>query len=165
MHLGNPPGDGNDWNTPTDYLVRLKGTSSGPWPAATDALQRLLSGPTSHNLIATPGVKAASAGYCDIVTRKRKDGSIVRTAQAYEFYRDVRDIASELSRRLIRIFLRAEDGRRPVYGGQEVFQSDPHWRDYLQFHEYFHGDNGAGLGASHQTGWTALVAKLIQQSG
>jgi hypothetical protein len=131
----------------------------------TDALQPLLSGPTSHNLIATPGVKAASAGYCDIVTRKRKDGSIVRTAQAYEFYLDVRDIASELSHRLIRIFLRAEDGRRPVYGGQEVFQSDPHWRDYLQFHEYFHGDNGAGLGASHQTGWTALVAKLIQQSG
>jgi len=74
-------------------------------------------------------------------------------------------IASELSRRLIRIFLRDENGRRPVYGGQEVFQSDPDWRDYLQFHECFHGDNGAGLGASHQTGWTALVAKLIQQSG
>ncbi len=75
------------------------------------------------------------------------------------------EIASELSRRLIRIFLQDSHGRRPVYGGQEVFQSDPHWRDYLQFHEYFHGETGAGLGASHQTGWTALVAKLIQQSG
>jgi hypothetical protein len=75
------------------------------------------------------------------------------------------EISQELSRRLTRIFLRAEDGRRPVYGGLEKFQSDPHWRDYVLFHEYFHGDNGAGLGASHQTGWTALVAKLIQQSG
>ena len=52
------------------------------------------------------------------------------------------------------IFLRDEDGRRPVFGGLEVFQTDPHWRELLQFHEYFHGDNGAGLGASHQTGWT-----------
>jgi hypothetical protein len=80
-------------------------------------------------------------------------------------YLSLNGIASELSRRLIRIFLRDDNGQRPVFGGQEVFQSDPDWRDYLQFHEYFHGDNGAGLGASHQTGWTALVAKLIQQSG
>jgi len=80
-------------------------------------------------------------------------------------YLSLSEIASELSRRLIHIFLRDDDGQRPVYGGQEIFQSDPEWRDYLQFHEYFHGDTGAGIGASHQTGWTALVAKLIQQSG
>ncbi|MBI3456596.1 MAG: glucosidase [Candidatus Rokubacteria bacterium] len=75
------------------------------------------------------------------------------------------DVAAELSRRLTRIFLREPDGRRPVYGGTEKFQTDPHWRDLILFYEYFHGDNGAGIGASHQTGWTALVAKLLQQSG
>ncbi len=75
------------------------------------------------------------------------------------------EVAAELSRRLTRIFLRGPDGRRPVYGGAEKFQEDPHWRDLILFHEYFHGDNGAGVGASHQTGWTGLVAKLIQQSG
>ncbi len=74
-------------------------------------------------------------------------------------------IADNLSQRLIRLFLRDEGGRRPVFGGQPIFQHDPHWRDYLLFYEYFHGDNGAGLGASHQTGWTGLVAKLIQQQG
>ena len=75
------------------------------------------------------------------------------------------DAAAEISRRLVRIFLRSPDGRRPVYGGLEKFQGDPDWRDLIYFHEYFHGDNGAGIGASHQTGWTALVAKLIEQSG
>jgi hypothetical protein len=75
------------------------------------------------------------------------------------------EVAAELSRRLTRIFLRGEDGRRPVYGGTERFQTDPHWRDLVLFGEYFNGDDGAGLGASHQTGWTALVAKLLQQSG
>jgi hypothetical protein len=75
------------------------------------------------------------------------------------------DVAGELSRRLTRIFLRDESGRRPVFGGSETFQTDPHWRDYVLFYEYFHGDRGAGIGASHQTGWTGLVAKLIQQSG
>jgi len=74
-------------------------------------------------------------------------------------------VAGEISRRLTRIFLRDEDGRRPVYGGAEKFQRDPHWRDLILFYEYFHGDNGAGIGASHQTGWTGLVAKLLQQSG
>jgi len=73
--------------------------------------------------------------------------------------------AAEISRRLTRIFLRSADGKRPVFGGLKKFQSDPHWRDCIYFHEFFHGDNGAGLGASHQTGWTALVAKLIEQSG
>ncbi len=75
------------------------------------------------------------------------------------------EVAADLSRRLSSIFLRGEDGRRPVFGGQETFQHDPHWQDLILFHEYFHGDNGAGIGASHQTGWTALVAKLLQQSG
>ena len=75
------------------------------------------------------------------------------------------DIAGEISQRLTRIFERDENGRRPVFGGTEKFQSDPHWRDLIPFYEYFHGDNGAGIGASHQTGWTALVAKLIQQYG
>ena len=74
-------------------------------------------------------------------------------------------IAAELSRRLSRLFLRDGNGRRPVFGGAEKFQNDPHFRDHLLFYEYFHGDNGAGIGASHQTGWTALVAKLLQQSG
>jgi len=74
-------------------------------------------------------------------------------------------VATELSRRLARIFLRGPDGRRPVFGNVETFQRDPHWRDLVPFHEYFHGDDGSGVGASHQTGWTALVAKLLQQSG
>jgi len=75
------------------------------------------------------------------------------------------EVAAELSRRLTRIFLRDEHGRRPVHGENALFRKDPHWRDLVLFYEYFHGDNGAGLGASHQTGWTALVAKLLQQSG
>jgi Mannosylglycerate hydrolase MGH1-like glycoside hydrolase domain/Glycosyl hydrolase family 63 C-terminal domain len=75
------------------------------------------------------------------------------------------DVAAEVSRRLTRIFLRDADGRRPVHGGSEKFQGDPHWRDLVLFYEYFHGDNGSGIGASHQTGWTGLVAKLLQQSG
>jgi hypothetical protein len=73
------------------------------------------------------------------------------------------EVATELQRRLISIFLRDGDGRRAVFGSYERLQTDPQWRDYLLFHEYFHGDTGQGLGASHQTGWTALVAKLIEQ--
>src|ERR687887_108095 len=68
------------------------------------------------------------------------------------------EVAAELSRRLSRIFLRDERGRRPVFGGIEKFQTDPRWRDLILFHEYFHGDDGAGIGASHQTGWTGLAA-------
>ena len=75
------------------------------------------------------------------------------------------EVAAELSRRLSRLFLRDATGRRPVFGGARKFQEDAHFRDHLLFYEYFHGDNGAGIGASHQTGWTALVAKLLQQSG
>jgi hypothetical protein len=73
-------------------------------------------------------------------------------------------VAQEITRRLVSIFLRDADGRRPVYGGTTIFQEDPHWRDLILFYEYFHGDNGAGLGASHQTGWTGVVARLIQLS-
>jgi hypothetical protein len=75
------------------------------------------------------------------------------------------EVAVELSRRLSNLFLRDQNGRRPLHGEQEVFQSDPYWKDLLLFYEYFHGDNGRGCGASHQTGWTGLVAKLLQQSG
>jgi len=75
------------------------------------------------------------------------------------------EVSKEISDRLTKTFLRDQRGRRPVYGGTEKFQTDPHWRDHILFYEYFHGDNGAGLGASHQTGWTGVVAKLIQLFG
>src|SRR5256712_300769 len=75
------------------------------------------------------------------------------------------EVAGELSRRLTSIFLKDGQGQRPVYQGLETFETDPHWRDLILFHEYFHGDSGRGLGASHQTGWTGLVTKLLQQSG
>jgi hypothetical protein len=74
-----------------------------------------------------------------------------------------KEMAREIANRLIRIFTRDASGRRPVYGGAMKFQTDPHWKDHLLFFEYFHGDNGAGLGASHQTGWTGLVASLIDE--
>ncbi|HMY03803.1 MAG TPA: hypothetical protein PKA48_10630, partial [Candidatus Obscuribacter sp.] len=72
------------------------------------------------------------------------------------------EVAHELSRRLYSIFLPDKDGRRPVYGGTEKFQNDPHFKDKILFYEYFHGENGAGLGASHQTGWTGLVARILR---
>ncbi|MEK7855850.1 MAG: glucosidase, partial [Acidobacteriota bacterium] len=75
------------------------------------------------------------------------------------------EVSQELSRRLSHIFLRNDDGTRPVYGENTKMQNDPHFRDHVLFYEYFHGDNGSGVGASHQTGWTGLVAKLLQQSG
>jgi hypothetical protein len=71
------------------------------------------------------------------------------------------EVAKEICHRLARTFLRDANGRRPVYGGTTKFQEDPHWRDLILFYEYFHGDNGAGLGASHQTGWTGLIAPLM----
>jgi hypothetical protein len=71
------------------------------------------------------------------------------------------EVSQELASRLAQIFLRDNEGKRPVFGGMEKFQSDPHWRDCILFHEYFHGDNGAGLGASHQTGWTGLIAQIL----
>jgi Glycosyl hydrolase family 63 C-terminal domain len=78
---------------------------------------------------------------------------------------DLWQVAAEISRRLTHIFLRDPQGRRAVYGCNELFQTDPQWKDHIRFYEYFNGDDGAGLGAEHQTGWTGLVAKLIQQSG
>jgi Mannosylglycerate hydrolase MGH1-like glycoside hydrolase domain len=80
-------------------------------------------------------------------------------------YMNLFDVSREITNRLIRIFLRDEAGRRPVYGGTHKFQTDPHWKDYVLFYEYFHGDDGAGLGASHQTGWTGLIAKMIELFG
>jgi hypothetical protein len=79
-------------------------------------------------------------------------------------YLTLHEIAIELTHRLNNLFLRDESGRRPIFGDVDRFQRDPHWRDLIPFHEYFHGDSGAGLGASHQTGWTGLIAKLLQQS-
>ena len=75
------------------------------------------------------------------------------------------EVAAEISRRMTRIFLKGEDGKRPVHGANRLYQEDPNWRDLVLFYEYFHGDNGSGVGASHQTGWTGVVAKLLQQSG
>jgi len=72
------------------------------------------------------------------------------------------EVAKEIAARLGRLYVRDERGRRAVWGGSEKFQTDPHFRDYLLFYEYFHGDNGAGVGASHQTGWTGLIAKDIE---
>ncbi len=77
----------------------------------------------------------------------------------------LKEVAAEISRRMTRIFLRDEDGVRPVHRGTPQFERDEHWRDLVLFYEYFHGDNGSGVGASHQTGWTGLAAKLLQQSG
>ncbi len=77
-------------------------------------------------------------------------------------YLTLSEIADELSRRLTRLVLRGPDGRRPVLGDDPLFQDDPHFRDHVPFHEYFHGDTGAGLGAAHQTGWTGLLALLLQ---
>jgi hypothetical protein len=71
------------------------------------------------------------------------------------------EVAAEIGRRLENMFLRDSAGHRPVFGGSETFQNDPHWRDCLLFYEYFHGDNGAGLGASHQTGWTGIIARIM----
>jgi glycogen debranching enzyme len=75
------------------------------------------------------------------------------------------EVSQELSRRLSHIFLQDKEGNRPFNGNNELFQTDEFWKDYILFYEYFHGDNGSGVGASHQTGWTGLVAKLLQQSG
>lgn len=77
-------------------------------------------------------------------------------------YLTINEVAVELSHRLMRIFLRNDQGHRPVFGLNERLQNDPHFNDYINFHEYFHGDIGRGVGASHQTGWTGLIAKIMQ---
>ena len=79
--------------------------------------------------------------------------------------RTLGEIGEDIRRRLISLFLVGEDGRRPCFGGVEKMQADPAWKDNILFNEYFHGDNGAGLGASHQTGWTGIVADMIRRSG
>ncbi len=94
-----------------------------------------------------------------------RDGLKVPCPAGSERLMDLWSVSVDLGRRLAHIFLRGADGRRPVFGASETFQRDPGWRDFVLFYEYFHGDTGAGVGASHQTGWTALVAKLIQQCG
>jgi hypothetical protein len=104
------------------------------------------------------------------------DGFKVQCPTGSGPYLTLFEVAQEISRRLTSTFLRApsapstgsgrgQAGRRPVYGGTAKFQDDPHWRDLILFHEYFHGDNGAGLGASHQTGWTGLTAVLLDLFG
>ena len=80
-------------------------------------------------------------------------------------YMTLYEVAEEIERRLAATFLRDQNGHRPVYGGTKRFQEDPHWRDLILFYEYFHGDNGAGLGASHQTGWTGTIALLMDLFG
>ncbi|MFB4300897.1 hypothetical protein [Actinomadura sp. NTSP31] len=105
------------------------------------------------NALIVRGLLNLHAFYGDGFTVECPTGS-GRQATLYE-------VGREITSRLTGIFLRGEDGRRPVYGGQRLFQEDPYWRDLISFHEYFHGDNGAGIGASHQTGWTAVVAVLM----
>jgi hypothetical protein len=109
------------------------------------------------NFLLIRGLLAYAAYYGDQFTIEHPTGSGTE--------RTLGEIALELSERLMAIFERGEDGRRPVYGGTDTFQHDPNWNDLIAFHEYFHGDNGAGLGASHQTGWTALVARMMQVVG
>jgi hypothetical protein len=78
---------------------------------------------------------------------------------------NLNQVAADIAHRLTRLFTRDAEGRRPVHGRNQLFQNDPHWKDLVLFYEYFHGDIGCGLGASHQTGWTGLIAKLMQQNG
>jgi hypothetical protein len=109
------------------------------------------------NFLLIRGLLAYASYYGDQVQIEYPAGS------GQEF--PLRDIARKLSERLMSIFLRDENGMRPVYGGTELFQRSPHWNDLILFYEYFHGDNGAGLGASHQTGWTALIARMMEVFG
>jgi hypothetical protein len=107
------------------------------------------------NLMLIDALQRFHLYYGDVLTVECPTGSGTRMT--------LDQVAGEISRRLIRIFTRNEQGRRPFNGAQQRLQSDPHFRDYILFYEYFHGDNGAGIGASHQTGWTGLVAVLIDQ--
>ena len=98
-------------------------------------------------------VRALLNLYASTATTSRSSVRLVPAS-----YMTLFEVAKEIQRRLAATFLRDENGRRPVYGGTKKFQDDPHWRDLILFYEYFHGDNGAGLGASHQTGWTGTIA-------
>jgi hypothetical protein len=95
------------------------------------------------------------------------DGLMVELPSGSGQHATLYEVATDISRRLSRIFLREDAGlgRRPVFGDNAYFQNDPHWRNHIPFYEYFHGETGAGLGASHQTGWTALVAMMLQRCG
>ena len=107
------------------------------------------------------GERASSSGRCCSTTAYYGNDFTVECPTGSGRQMNLYQVAEEISRRLANIFLRDKDGRRPVYGGTEKFQTDPHWRDLVLFYEYFHGDNGAGLGASHQTGWTGIVARTM----
>ena len=126
---------------PAEALCKIKGGNSN-WRGP-------IWFPTAFLMIES--LRKLAKAYGDDITVEGKDGRVWTIGEIARVHAD----------RLISIFARDASGRRPVYGGIERFQSDPHWRDYIQFHEYFHGDTGAGLGASHQTGWTGLVAALI----
>jgi hypothetical protein len=89
--------------------------------------------------------------------------SLLRFRKAHGTGMGLQDLAHDVAERLINIFKLDANGHRPVFGAQKKFQTDPHWRDHILFYEHFHGDNGAGIGASHQTGWTGLVANLIDE--
>ncbi len=93
------------------------------------------------------------------------DGLKVECPTGSGTFLTLEEVAADLSKRLERLFLRDDAGRRPVFGDESRFNDDPHWRDHLPFYEYFHGETGRGVGASHQTGWTGLVVKLLQQTG
>ena len=105
------------------------------------------------------------AGRVGLGYGKAKEVPLAIQKGTEEAKKNLFEVALEIANRLTGIFLRDRSGRRPVYGGTEKFQTDPQWKDYILFYEYFHGDNGAGLGASHQTGWTGVVAKLIELFG
>jgi hypothetical protein len=107
--------------------------------------------PTTFLLIES--LRNMGKAYKDTFKVRKPDGSEITLTE----------LSEDLANRMIRMFSRGPDGKRPIYGGTEKFQNDPHWKDYILFYEYFHGDNGAGLGASHQTGWSALVASLIDE--
>jgi hypothetical protein len=94
-----------------------------------------------------------------------QDGFRVECPTGSGVFMNLSEVADEISRRLTRLFLRDQDGARPAHGANNTYRDDPHWRDLVLFYEYFHGDTGCGMGASHQTGWTALVATLFQQDG
>jgi hypothetical protein len=134
-------GDAHVAYEPAEALCKIKGGNSN-WRGP-------IWFPTAFLMIES--LRKLAKAYGGDITIEGKDGRVWT----------IGEIARTHADRLIAIFTRDANGQRPVYGGSERFQNDPHWRDYIQFHEYFHGDTGAGLGASHQTGWTGLVAALI----
>ena len=169
--------DENEFLVTTRHSLRVPSPSGSPvravaeWYGASGRLRasRVVGHPLWRQLeLARPGVVppelSPHRGPAEIPPLLRRHLTVPYPTGSARLL-DLWQVATELSQRLTRIFLRDGQGRRPVFGGTERFQRDPHWRDLILFYEYFHGDNGAGIGASHQTGWTGLVAKLLQQSG